>query len=154
MSAIANVARLTKAGAVLAWSGARVLPDEANLPGPLALFARVTAPLRKNGTGAGRNETKLSDALTSLGPSYIKLGQFLATRDDIIGRELARDLSTLQDRLPPFSQSEARAAVEEADRQDLCRVRSARRRGIDRASAQSEGAGEGWRAYAGRGQGA
>jgi ubiquinone biosynthesis protein len=114
MSAIANMARLTKAGAVLAWSGARVLPAEANLPGPLALFARVTAPLRKNGTGAGRNETKLSDALTSLGPSYIKLGQFLATRDDIIGRELARDLATLQDRLPPFSQAEARAAVEEA----------------------------------------
>jgi ubiquinone biosynthesis protein len=114
MSAIANMARLTKAGAVLAWSGARVLPDEANLPGPLALFARVTAPLRKNETGGNRNETKLSDALTSLGPSYIKLGQFLATRDDIIGRELARDLSTLQDRLPPFSQSEARAAVEEA----------------------------------------
>ena len=114
MSAIANMARLTKAGAVLAWSGARVLPDEVNLPGPLALFARVTAPLRKNGTGEGRNETKLSAALTSLGPSYIKLGQFLATRDDIIGRELARDLSTLQDRLPPFSQDEARKAVEEA----------------------------------------
>ncbi len=46
MSAIANMARLTKAGAVLAWSGARILPDEANLPGPLAVFARVTAPLR------------------------------------------------------------------------------------------------------------
>jgi ubiquinone biosynthesis protein len=60
------------------------------------------------------NEAKLSEALTSLGPSYIKLGQFLATRDDIIGRELARDLSTLQDRLPPFSQQEAKAAVEEA----------------------------------------
>ncbi len=114
MSTIANMARLTKAGAVLAWSGARVLPDEANLPGPLGLFARVTAPLRKSGTGEGRNETKLSAALTSLGPSYIKLGQFLATRDDIIGRELARDLSTLQDRLPPFSQDEARKAVEEA----------------------------------------
>jgi ubiquinone biosynthesis protein len=113
MSAIANMARLTKAGAVIAWSGARVMPDEANLPGPLALFARVTAPLRKNGAGDG-NETRLSEALTSLGPSYIKLGQFLATRDDIIGRELARDLSTLQDRLPPFSQGEARAAVEEA----------------------------------------
>ena len=114
MSAIANLARLTKAGAVLAWSGARVLPEQVNLPAPLALFARVTAPLRKNGTGERGNKTKLSDALTSLGPSYIKLGQFLATRDDIIGRELARDLSTLQDRLPPFSQSEAREAVEEA----------------------------------------
>jgi ubiquinone biosynthesis protein len=114
MSAIANVARLTKAGAVLAWSGARVLPEQANLPAPLALFARVTAPFRKNGTGERGNKTKLSDALTSLGPSYIKLGQFLATRDDIIGRELARDLSTLQDRLPPFSQGEAREAVQEA----------------------------------------
>ena len=113
MTAIANMARLTKAGAVLAWSGARVLPDDASLPGPLALFARVTAPLR-NGAADPANQAKLSDALTSLGPSYIKLGQFLATRDDIIGRELARDLSTLQDRLPPFSQAEARAAVEEA----------------------------------------
>ena len=114
MTAIANMARLTKAGAVLAWSGARVLPDDASLPGPLALFARVTAPLRKNGSAEHANQAKLSDALTSLGPSYIKLGQFLATRDDLIGRELARDLSTLQDRLPPFSQAEARAAVEEA----------------------------------------
>src|SRR5215475_1836249 len=109
------MARLTKAGAVIAWSGARVLPDDAQLPGPLALLARATAPLRKNGTAVeAGNEAKLSEALTSLGPSYIKLGQFLATRDDIIGRDLARDLSTLQDRLPPFSQTEAKLAVEEA----------------------------------------
>ncbi|MGB6194997.1 MAG: AarF/UbiB family protein, partial [Methyloceanibacter sp.] len=110
--------RLTKAGAVIAWSGARVLPDELRLPPPLALFGRLTAPLRKdkaNGTGHDvANEARLSTALTSLGPSYIKLGQFLATRDDIIGRELAADLATLQDRLPPFSQRDARKAVEEA----------------------------------------
>ncbi len=74
---------------------------------------RVTAPLRKNGADAG-NQARLSAALTALGPSYIKLGQFLATRDDIIGRELARDLSSLQDRLPPFSQDEAVKAVEAA----------------------------------------
>ena len=111
MSAIANMARLTKAGATLAWSGARVFPNDTTMPAPLALFGRVTAPLRKNGAASG-NQARLSEALTSLGPSYIKLGQFLATRDDIIGRELARDLSTLQDRLPPFSQSEAVKAVE------------------------------------------
>jgi len=117
VNAIANMARLTKAGATLAWSGARVLPEHANLPGPLRLFARATAPLRKNGSknGAGAgNQARLSAALTSLGPSYIKLGQFLATRDDIIGRELARDLASLQDRLPPFSQDEAVKAVEAA----------------------------------------
>ena len=118
MNALANMVRLTRAGAVIAWSGARVLPDELRLPPPLALFGRMTAPLRKdkaNGTGHEvANEARLSTALTSLGPSYIKLGQFLATRDDIIGRELAADLSTLQDRLPPFSQDEARKAVEDA----------------------------------------
>ena len=53
MNDIANMARLTKAGAVIAWSGARVLPDDVNLPAPLALFGRVTAPLRKNGVGEG-----------------------------------------------------------------------------------------------------
>jgi len=121
MNAIANMVRLMRAGAVIAWSGARVLPDEITLPPPLALFGRITAPLRRKANGAGNevtnevaNDARLSTALTSLGPSYIKLGQFLATRDDIIGRELAADLSTLQDRLPPFSQSEARKAVEEA----------------------------------------
>jgi ubiquinone biosynthesis protein len=110
VNAIANMARLTKAGATLAWRGARVLPDEARVSGPLAVFGRVTAPLRKK--NGSQNEERLSSALTSLGPSYIKLGQFLATRDDIVGRELARDLSTLQDRLPPFSQSEAVKLVE------------------------------------------
>ena len=118
MNALTNMARLTRAGAIIAWSGARVLPDEVRLPPPLRLFRRMTAPLRQekaNGTAnAGANEAKLSTALTSLGPSYIKLGQFLATRDDIIGRELAADLATLQDRLPPFSQEEARKAVEDA----------------------------------------
>jgi ubiquinone biosynthesis protein len=118
MNAITNMARLTRAGAIIAWSGARVLPDEMRLPPPLTLFRRMTAPLRQekaNGAASeGAKDARLSTALTSLGPSYIKLGQFLATRDDIIGRELAADLATLQDRLPPFSQEEARKAVEEA----------------------------------------
>ncbi len=45
MNAIANMARLTRAGAVIAWSGARVLPDEIRLPPPLRIFGRMTAPL-------------------------------------------------------------------------------------------------------------
>jgi ubiquinone biosynthesis protein len=54
---------------------------------------------------------RLSRALTRLGPAYLKLGQFLATRPDVVGVVMARDLENLQDRLPPFSQSEAEAAV-------------------------------------------
>ena len=46
---------------------------------------------------------KLCDALEGMGTTFIKLGQFLATRPDIIGQELTNDLEKLQDRLPPFS---------------------------------------------------
>ena len=45
---------------------------------------------------------KLCDALEGMGTTFIKLGQFLATRPDIIGKELATDLEKLQDKLPAF----------------------------------------------------
>ncbi len=61
---------------------------------------------------AGRPGQKLARALTELGPSFIKLGQFLSTRADLLGDELAADLSELQDRLPPFDSRAARATVE------------------------------------------
>ena len=51
---------------------------------------------------------KLCDALENMGTTFIKLGQFLATRPDIIGRDLANDLEKLQDKLPPFSFEKAK----------------------------------------------
>ena len=60
----------------------------------------------------GRPGQKLARALTELGPSFIKLGQFLSTRADLLGEQLAADLSDLQDRLPPFDSRAARATVE------------------------------------------
>ena len=57
---------------------------------------------------------RLSTALTRLGPAYVKLGQFLATRPDVVGAALARDLELLQDKMPPFPQAEAERTVEEA----------------------------------------
>ena len=45
---------------------------------------------------------RLSSSLESMGTTFIKLGQFLATRPDIIGEELSKKLENLQDRLPPF----------------------------------------------------
>ncbi len=61
---------------------------------------------------AGRPGQKLARALTELGPTFIKLGQFLSTRADLLGEELAADLSELQDRLPPFDSAAARATIE------------------------------------------
>ena len=55
---------------------------------------------------------RLATALESLGPGFIKFGQALSTRSDFFGAEMAADLSSLQDRLPPFSGSEARRVIE------------------------------------------
>jgi len=54
---------------------------------------------------------RLSKSLQSMGTTFIKLGQFLATRPDIIGDELSKQLEGLQDRLPPFSLSEAEIII-------------------------------------------
>ncbi len=60
------------------------------------------------------NETegeRLSSSLQSMGTTFIKLGQFLATRPDIIGDKLSRQLESLQDRLPPFELSRAKEII-------------------------------------------
>ncbi len=54
---------------------------------------------------------RLSSSLESMGTTFIKLGQFLATRPDIIGEELSRKLENLQDKLPPFSLVEAKEII-------------------------------------------
>ena len=54
---------------------------------------------------------RLSRSLESMGTTFIKLGQFLATRPDIIGEELSKELENLQDKLPPFSLTEAKEVM-------------------------------------------
>ncbi len=54
---------------------------------------------------------RLSNSLESMGTTFIKLGQFLATRPDIIGEELSKKLENLQDKLPPFSLNQAQEII-------------------------------------------
>ncbi|WP_299003650.1 ubiquinone biosynthesis regulatory protein kinase UbiB [uncultured Shewanella sp.] len=61
-------------------------------------------------TSAGGERLKL--AMQELGPVYIKFGQMLSTRRDLLTDEWAKELSMLQDRVPPFSTALARAAIE------------------------------------------
>jgi ubiquinone biosynthesis protein len=56
--------------------------------------------------------SRLARVLEEAGPAYIKLGQMLATRPDIVGEEVARALEHLQDRLAPFPDAEVRKVVE------------------------------------------
>jgi ubiquinone biosynthesis protein len=67
---------------------------------------------RRPDSHALRPGQRLARALTELGPAFIKLGQALSTRADLLGDRVAADLSELQDRLPPFPASAARAAIE------------------------------------------
>ena len=109
--AIGSLLRLARAGWVMAREGlvtAMAPPD----PPPIGRLALVLAGLveRKEVEGASRGQ-RASRALNRLGPSYVKLGQFLATRPDIVGRAMADDLEALQDRVAPFDHDTAVAIV-------------------------------------------
>ena len=109
ISAISHLSRLSRAGFVLAREGVFALVDPTPLPLP-AQTALKLARLFERPTRASA-EHRLATALTRLGPAYVKLGQFLATRPDVVGMALARDLESLQDKMSPFPQAEAEAAV-------------------------------------------
>ena len=51
--------------------------------------------------------------MNELGPSFVKLGQLISTRPDIVGNTIAEDLSLLRDNLPPFSRKKAIAIIED-----------------------------------------
>ncbi|GJL92297.1 2-polyprenylphenol 6-hydroxylase [Hyphococcus sp.] len=112
-SALADYARLIRAGWTLARRDALIPREYAHLaPAPLKLFGALT---RIGAKGKGeRPGERLAHAFERLGPAYVKLGQFMATRPDIIGFDLAADLGRLQDKMPPFPEREARKEIETA----------------------------------------
>ncbi|WP_029005428.1 2-polyprenylphenol 6-hydroxylase [Azorhizobium doebereinerae] len=107
-----DAGRLARAGYVLAREGVLSLVSPATVP-PLARPALRIARLIAR-PDAGTRAARLSAALSRLGPSYVKLGQFLATRPDVVGAAVARDLEVLQDRMPAFGQEVAEATVVDA----------------------------------------
>jgi ubiquinone biosynthesis protein len=94
-----------------------ILPPAARLP--LAL-ARLLA--RRGATTSGAKATgksprglaNLPAAISRLGPSYVKLGQFLATRPDVVGGAIVQQLELLQDRMAPFPRAVAISTIEAA----------------------------------------
>ncbi|MGH7186776.1 MAG: hypothetical protein ACREIB_10940, partial [Pseudomonadota bacterium] len=105
---MSHLLRLTRAGRILAVHDA-LLPAYRPNDLPLSARALLWAAKLGNRPEPAANDHPMATALCRLGPSFIKLGQFLATRADLVGAERARDLAQLQDRLPPFSQAEASA---------------------------------------------
>ncbi len=100
--------RLTVIARTLARHDALAALEVTGIAKPLVHGARFVSRRRVQ----GRPGEKLARALTDLGPSFIKLGQFMSTRADLVGEEVATDLAELQDHLPPFPSEEAREIIE------------------------------------------
>ena len=109
ISGAAHFFRLARAGFVFAREGVLGVIDPALVPVPARPLYRMARMFERPSGKA--SEARLSTALAKLGPTYVKLGQFLATRPDVVGEAFAADLSRLQDQMPPFPQADAEAVV-------------------------------------------
>jgi ubiquinone biosynthesis protein len=108
MRVVRNLWRLLTIAWTLARFDALFLLKEAHIaPVLIDALGLLPWPRRK-----GRPGERLVAAFEALGPSFIKFGQALSTRPDLVGEAVAGDLTTLHDKLPPFPGKEARAIVE------------------------------------------
>lgn len=109
-----NIWRLVRTGATLERTGAmRAVLDALDAPAPLRVAARVLGwPFRWLGDEGDPSMPPVVRALNALGPAYIKFGQILSTRPDVVGEPMARELRILQDKLPPFPVAAAKRQVE------------------------------------------
>lgn len=99
-----NIIRLIRTGATLERTGAmKVVLDAANAPRLMrAVLRGLVWPIQWLGLKGDDSQPPVTRALQALGPAYIKFGQVLSTRPDVVGSELAVQLRVLQDKLPPF----------------------------------------------------
>ncbi|HMQ40484.1 MAG TPA: 2-polyprenylphenol 6-hydroxylase [Paracoccus sp. (in: a-proteobacteria)] len=109
-----NIWRLIRTGATFERTGAMgVALDAMQAPRNVRIAARVLGwPFRWLGYKGDPSLPPVTRAITALGPAYIKFGQILSTRPDVVGVELADQLSYLQDKLPPFPTDQAKAMIE------------------------------------------
>ncbi|MGH6842355.1 MAG: AarF/UbiB family protein, partial [Methylocella sp.] len=120
-SSLGSLLRLTRAAFVLARAGVfrdidpSILPPVARLPLALARLLGKGGAKTAGAKAAGKKATGLANlpgAISRLGPSYVKLGQFLATRPDVVGGAIVQHLELLQDRMAPFPRAVAVATIE------------------------------------------
>ena len=109
---VRNLYRLLRVARTLARWDALFLLERLEIAPAVMLAARAVPKGHAPGARQLRPGQRLAKALQELGPTLIKVGQALSTRSDLLGEEMAADLSELQDSLPPFSGIEARKIIE------------------------------------------
>ncbi|MCB1706774.1 MAG: ubiquinone biosynthesis regulatory protein kinase UbiB [Halioglobus sp.] len=87
--------------------------DQQQISGPARLALRL-APWRLNPAPDLSRGERLRRALEELGPVFIKFGQMLSTRRDLLPDDIADELARLQDNVPPFPEQQSVAMVEKA----------------------------------------
>ncbi|MDO5757880.1 MAG: 2-polyprenylphenol 6-hydroxylase [Rhodobacterales bacterium] len=109
-----NIIRLIRTGATLERTGAMgIVMDALDAPPLVRGTLRFVAwPFKWLGAEGDPTVPPAPRALTALGPAYIKFGQILSTRPDLVGGELAAQMRVLQDKLPPFPVEIAKASIE------------------------------------------
>lgn len=104
---------------VIVWVILRYGLDELALSGfRLRGLARLITLGRRRQIDAPRGQ-RLRQALEALGPIFVKFGQVLSTRRDLLPPDIADELALLQDRVPPFPSEVAVATIERAFRRPL-----------------------------------
>ena len=108
-----NLWRLIRTGATFERTGAmRVAIDLLDLSRPVKIAARILGlPFAPLGLKGDPKEPPVLRAIEALGPAYIKFGQLMSTRPDIVGADMAVELRVLQDSLPAFSTERAKAEI-------------------------------------------
>jgi ubiquinone biosynthesis protein len=112
MTPLRLLPRVLHVAAVLVRYRVDDLIDEGHAMRPLR-WARALLPRRRKIAMLPRG-VRLRLALTELGPIWVKAGQVLSTRRDLIPEDVADELAHLQDQVPPFPGAIARATVEES----------------------------------------
>lgn len=109
LGGLGHVLRIGRIMAALARHDALFVLTRLGAPAWIERGVGLLVPPRRD--AKRRPGQRAAAALQTLGPSFIKLGQSLGTRSDLVGEQFAADLSALQDKLPPFSARAARAAI-------------------------------------------
>jgi ubiquinone biosynthesis protein len=114
VDSLRHILRLLSIARTLARHDALFILERLKLaPGIVWAVKLISTPRPMSRKKRGRPGERLARALQDMGPSFIKVGQMLSTRSDLLGEEMAADLSHLQDKLPPFPTALARQAIEE-----------------------------------------
>ncbi|MEO7917132.1 MAG: ubiquinone biosynthesis regulatory protein kinase UbiB, partial [Dokdonella sp.] len=111
MSTLALLPRILRIAATAARYRLDDLVDDARVRRTLAIL-RIVLPSPSAAVLALPRGERFAIALTALGPIFVKFGQILSTRRDLLPSDIAEALTALQDRVAPFPGEQARTIIE------------------------------------------